>query len=605
MCRMCRGAALLLSTLFVNHVASLCLWALRLWNNARLPTARMYRWAGTGSNATGCLGVGDAIDRYTLEPIVVEDDSTATDEVKTVNEDLLPLVLLVCGGKHTLALDSLGSLHGCGSNEFGQLAAAETVLQHNCFASLHFPHMVQLVACGWEHSVLVTNDGKVFACGSNASSQLGCISYGGSSSSSGGDMKRACLRAWAEVESDPVSGWPCAPVVCVGAGHTSSFAACRDGSVFAWGSCRHGSLGLYSPHTHHSMVVCSPRPARVRLPEIPDMLEATAHAEPPASAVARVTCAPSLACGRNHTLVLLPSGLLVSWGSNKYGQCGQSMHKYQPTQATVPASASHVVRPWLVTLPLRPHSIVSVAAGWNHCAVVTEMAPCLATTAAAAASVSTSVLPLPGTASSSTPNSGAVLSALPQRQVWTWGRGHLGQLGRRTTPHPLATKDTDAVVHTQPRDMGCHTESSGTAIRAVGEASGSKHIMSATTPTGDSIGFVDLDNCSSIDGTPRSCDPPGRPAAVACGSEHTLLRFTCGCVGAWGWNEHGNLGVGDNVDRVMPMRVLHSKSATRGTPGGGGTAPHGDGRAFDVLPIAAGGAASFIACAVGASTRPC
>jgi protein ATS1 len=46
---------------------------------------------------------------------------------------------------------------------------------------------------------------------------------------------------------------------------------------------------------------------------------------------------------------------------------------------------------------------------------------------------------------------------------------------------------------------------------------------------------------------------------LACGSEHVVVL--CSSTGgrnelvAWGWNEHGNLGVGDTVDRSTPVRV--------------------------------------------------
>jgi hypothetical protein len=72
------------------------------------------------------------------------------------------------------------------------------------------------------------------------------------------------------------------------------------------------------------------------------------------------------------------------------------------------------------------------------------------------------------------------------------------------------------------------------------------------------------------------------PAEVACGSEHTLVRGGCGCVAAFGWNEHGNLGTGDTSGRASPARV-----ADVGCGGGGGGAKRAD-------AIAAGGAVSFV-----------
>ncbi|CEL54271.1 hypothetical protein RSOLAG1IB_06919 [Rhizoctonia solani AG-1 IB] len=47
---------------------------------------------------------------------------------------------------------------------------------------------------------------------------------------------------------------------------------------------------------------------------------------------------------------------------------------------------------------------------------------------------------------------------------------------------------------------------------------------------------------------------PGHVGQLACGSEHVLVTIGEG-VWAWGWNEHGNLGVGHIEDARVPVRV--------------------------------------------------
>ncbi|KAG8732192.1 hypothetical protein FRC11_000078, partial [Ceratobasidium sp. 423] len=47
---------------------------------------------------------------------------------------------------------------------------------------------------------------------------------------------------------------------------------------------------------------------------------------------------------------------------------------------------------------------------------------------------------------------------------------------------------------------------------------------------------------------------PGGASQLACGSEHALVVIGEE-VWAWGWNEHGNLGVGHNEDSPKPVRV--------------------------------------------------
>lgn len=43
---------------------------------------------------------------------------------------------------------------------------------------------------------------------------------------------------------------------------------------------------------------------------------------------------------------------------------------------------------------------------------------------------------------------------------------------------------------------------------------------------------------------------------LTCGSEHSLLLTDAGTLYAWGWNEHGNLGIGSVEDQWEPREVL-------------------------------------------------
>lgn len=47
---------------------------------------------------------------------------------------------------------------------------------------------------------------------------------------------------------------------------------------------------------------------------------------------------------------------------------------------------------------------------------------------------------------------------------------------------------------------------------------------------------------------------------VECGSEHTLILTKSGSVWSFGWNEHGQLGLGDENDRCIPNRVYGLES---------------------------------------------
>ena len=104
---------------------------------------------------------------------------------------------VACGGMHSAALTSLGRVVSWGSNAFGQCGVgiipaarsqgrpgpgggvswmSPSVVSADCFRQ-PMQDVVQ-VACGAEHMVLMSGDGRVYACGCNAAGQLG-LSYDG------------------------------------------------------------------------------------------------------------------------------------------------------------------------------------------------------------------------------------------------------------------------------------------------------------------------------------------------------------------------------------------------------------------------------------------
>ncbi|CAG8442511.1 17764_t:CDS:1 [Funneliformis caledonium] len=56
----------------------------------------------------------------------------------------------------------------------------------------------------------------------------------------------------------------------------------------------------------------------------------------------------------------------------------------------------------------------------------------------------------------------------------------------------------------------------------------------------------------------------------ACGSEHSLIVSKLGECLSWGWNEHGNCGVGDNENRWQPIKVKIDNATVKMVGGGCG-----------------------------------
>uniref|UniRef100_A0A665ULE3 Secretion regulating guanine nucleotide exchange factor n=1 Tax=Echeneis naucrates TaxID=173247 RepID=A0A665ULE3_ECHNA len=222
------------------------------------------------------------------------------------------------GGGHSVLVTENGEVFVCGQNNRGQLGLGHeadiSFLQH-CSG---LKHSVTNVACGWDFTLLVTDSGKVLACGSNAFGQLGV----------GPAVMHTADLLFVED-----------PVVSVAAGLRHSLAVTDSGCVYQWGT------GLFS----HAKRALSPRP-------IPSYL------------CSKVPClVPGLdqktsifvAAGSLHCVCLTGDGDLFLWGSNKHCQLTTT-------------------EPFLSSPTLMKHSLLdgekvrNVWSGWTHIIAQTE-----------------------------------------------------------------------------------------------------------------------------------------------------------------------------------------------------------------------------------------
>ena len=141
---------------------------------------------------------------------------------------------------------------------------------------------VVAVSAGGNHSLAVTESGKVFACGDNTYGQLG-------------DSKLVSSPAWIEVN------FPGTKIVSVGAGADHNLAVDEDGGVWVWGRNNYGQLG---------------KGTRTKAEGTPSELNLGVG-----------VLAESVAAGFSHSLILttLTTGKSVlGFGRNNSGQTGQS-----------------------------------------------------------------------------------------------------------------------------------------------------------------------------------------------------------------------------------------------------------------------------------------
>lgn len=116
-----------------------------------------YQILACGSNGSFQLGVGDDEDRNTLTP--VNGDFPASKPTT-----------FACGGNHTLILHEDGQVMAAGSNEYSQAGFKG---EHTLEKFTRVPGIWKYVAAGWEYSVFVDHDDRVYTCGYGPKGELG------------------------------------------------------------------------------------------------------------------------------------------------------------------------------------------------------------------------------------------------------------------------------------------------------------------------------------------------------------------------------------------------------------------------------------------------
>lgn len=141
---------------------------------------------------------------------------------------------VVCGSYHTLLIAEITSgsaLFAMGLNNFGQLALEDHVdrLTPELVDSPPWSGQIPVdAAAGEHHSIILTDDGRVWSCGRADSGQLGI------------DLADAQQRATAIAQ--PVSTLP-GPVRLISAGGNHNMVVSQEGRLYTWGYGEMHQLG--------------------------------------------------------------------------------------------------------------------------------------------------------------------------------------------------------------------------------------------------------------------------------------------------------------------------------------------------------------------------
>ncbi|XP_047734804.1 secretion-regulating guanine nucleotide exchange factor isoform X3 [Prionailurus viverrinus] len=268
--------------------------------------AVLFAW---GANSYGQLGLGHKEDVLLPQQL---NDFCKPECVRRITG----------GGGHSAIVTDEGGLFVCGLNKDGQLGLGHTedVLYFTtCRSLLGCP--VQQVACGWDFTIILTENGQVLSCGSNSFGQLG-VPHG---------PRRCVVPQAIELLKEKV--------VCIAAGLRHALAATASGIVFQWGTGLASSGRRLCPGQTLPLFLTAKEPSRVTGLEN-----------------SKATC---VLAGSDHSASLTDAGELYVWGSNKHGQLA-SLAAFLPLPQKIEAHC------------FQNEKVTSVWSGWTHLVAQTE-----------------------------------------------------------------------------------------------------------------------------------------------------------------------------------------------------------------------------------------
>ena len=174
-----------------------------------------YTW---GWGEDGQLGHNDAENQHA--PRQVEPGRFGGDKV----------LFVATGGRHTVAVKSGGHLYTWGAGGYGKLGLGDTgnrLVPTLVVAGEFRGAAAVMAACGSEHTLVVTHDGALWACGRGDKGQLGLDNS---------DERHVFER----VGAGEFGG---ASVVAAAGGAFHSVAVTEDGALWTWGDGHYGQLG--------------------------------------------------------------------------------------------------------------------------------------------------------------------------------------------------------------------------------------------------------------------------------------------------------------------------------------------------------------------------
>ena len=243
-------------------------------------------WA-TGRYNDGQLGIGTPFDQQLTLTAMTDFNSDIT--------------ALAAGEAFSLVLKKDGTVWATGYNSNGQLGIGSIDTQLTLTAMTDFNSSITAIAAGWNHSIVLKNNGTVWATGDNSSGQLGI----------GTLDQQLTLTVMTDFNSD---------ITALAAAGDVSLVLKNDGTVWATGKNNSGQLGIGTSGFGN----------------VREILTAMTTNNSSVTAIA---------AGGNHSIVLKNNGTALTTGDNSSGILARGLDSNAISQATTLGLTARAVQP--------------------------------------------------------------------------------------------------------------------------------------------------------------------------------------------------------------------------------------------------------------------
>lgn len=233
--------------------------------------------------------------------------TTHSTKLPTMVNSLSEVKAVAAGELFSLVLLDDGTVYACGDGKSGQLGDGKTGYSEEPVLVEKLGEVVK-IAAGGSHALALTKKGEVYAWGANEWGQLG--------------------NGTTENSDKPELVGKLPEIMAIAAGSSFSLALSKEGEVFAWGANGFGQLGVDKATGPETCRVSEEAEGHVVF------LEEQGCSKTPVSVLGLTERASGIAAGGQHALALLEGGTAEAWGENDWGQLGDGT-KSGPEKCTI------------------------------------------------------------------------------------------------------------------------------------------------------------------------------------------------------------------------------------------------------------------------------